>query len=88
MFIKDIRHTVKTLCAKNLFESRIEIARVLFFRRPVVLAGEATISLNPVLSRKIHNTFLQEYTRKVIELAHHLIPKEKTIFHKIIYFKN
>lgn len=69
-------------------KQRIEIARALFFKRPVVLADEATASLDPVLSRKIHETLLKEYPRTVIEVAHHLTPDEKTMFNKIIQFEN
>ncbi len=61
MFIKDIRCVVKTLYIKKFFKFRIEIARALFYRRSVVLANEVTTSLDPVLSRKIYNTFLHEY---------------------------
>lgn len=39
-------------------EFRMEIARAIFFRRPVVLADEATALLDHVLSRKIYNTIL------------------------------
>ena len=39
-------------------EFRMEIARTIFFKRMVVLVGEATASLDPVLSRKIYNTIL------------------------------
>ncbi|MFC7271697.1 MULTISPECIES: multidrug ABC transporter ATP-binding protein [Lactobacillus] len=53
-----------------------------------MLANEAIASLDPVLSRKIHNTLLQEYSGTVTEVAHHLIPKEKMIINKIIHFKN
>ena len=52
---------VKTLYIKKFFKFRIEIARALFYRRSVVLANEVTTSLDPVLSRKIYNTFLHEY---------------------------
>ena len=36
----------------------MEIARAIFFRRPVVLADEATVLLDQVLSRKIYNAIL------------------------------
>ena len=53
-----------------------------------MLADEATASLDPVLSRKIHETLLKGYPGTVIEVAHHLTPDEKTMFNKIIQFEN
>ncbi|MCT0165112.1 ATP-binding cassette domain-containing protein [Lactobacillus helveticus] len=68
-------------------KQRIEIARALFFNRSVILADEATASLDPLLSKTIHDTF-KKYNGTLIEVAHHLTAEEKTIFNKIIDFRN
>jgi len=51
-------HLLQNTFLTMFHEFRIEIARALFYRCPVVLADEATASLDPVLSRKIYNTIL------------------------------
>lgn len=69
-------------------KQRIEIARALFFNRPVILADEATASLDPVLAKQIHETLLKEYHGTIIEVAHHLTTEEKGMFNKVIQFGN
>lgn len=66
-------------------KQRIEIARALFFNRSTILADEATASLDPLLSKMVHDT-LKKYHGTVIEVAHHLTVEEKSIFNKIIDF--
>ncbi|AJY62152.1 ATP-binding cassette domain-containing protein [Lactobacillus helveticus] len=69
-------------------KQRIEIARALFFKRSVILADEATASLDPKLSKIIHDTLLKEYHGTLIEVAHHLTSEEKSMFNKVIDFNN
>lgn len=78
---------IKEYIKSNWQKQRIEIARALFFNRSVILADEATASLDPLLSKTIHDT-LKKYNGTLIEVAHHLTAEEKTIFNKIIDFRN
>lgn len=68
-------------------KQRIEIARALYFKRPFLLADEATASLDPDLSKKIHDTLLKDYSGTVIEVAHHLSDEERNMFNKVYSFK-
>ena len=63
---------------------RIEIARALVAERPILLADEATSSLDPELSKKIHQTILCDFTGTVIEVAHHISPDEQALFDRVI----
>lgn len=63
---------------------RIEIARALVAKRPILLADEATSSLDPELSKKIHQTILHDFTGTVIEVAHHISSEEQELFDRVI----
>lgn len=67
---------------------RIEIARALLAKRPVILADEATSSLDQNLSRKIRNVLLQETDSSLIEVAHKISEEEKSKFDQVITFEN
>ncbi|MBD5431905.1 MAG: ABC transporter ATP-binding protein [Lactobacillus sp.] len=64
---------------------RIEIARALLSKRPVLLADEATSALDPHLSLDIHQTLLKNPNIAVIEVAHKISPQEKAMFDQIIH---
>ena len=75
------------LGGKNLSggqNQRIEIARALLKKRQILLADEATSSLDTKLSRKIHATFLKEFSGTVIEVAHHISTDEASMFDRKI----
>ncbi|WP_271328302.1 ATP-binding cassette domain-containing protein [Thomasclavelia cocleata] len=63
---------------------RIEIARALLVRRPILLADEATSALDKKLSAKIHKTFLKDPNITVLEVAHKISDQEKEMFDRII----
>lgn len=63
---------------------RIEIARALLTKRPILLADEATSSLDQDLSMQIHQTILNNFNGTVIEVAHHITSKERAMFDQII----
>lgn len=63
---------------------RIEIARALLVRRPILLADEATSALDKKLSANIHKTFLNDNNITVIEVAHKISDQEKQMFDRII----
>lgn len=65
---------------------RIEIARALLANRPIILADEATSSLDQSLSEKIHNVLLQQTDKSVIEVAHKISKDEMSKFDKVIKF--
>ncbi|MDF7637913.1 ABC transporter ATP-binding protein [Lactobacillus sp. ESL0791] len=65
-------------------KQRIEIARALLANRPIILADEATSSLDAKLSKQIHNTLLHDNPGTVIEVAHHITADEQKMFDKII----
>lgn len=64
---------------------RIEIARALLSKRPILLADEATSALDPKLSLQIHQTILQKSNLAVIEVAHKISEEEKAMFDRILY---
>ncbi|GEO47358.1 ATP-binding cassette domain-containing protein [Companilactobacillus kimchii] len=66
---------------------RIEIARALLSKRPILLADEATSALDPELSLAIHNTILKNPQIAVIEVAHKISEQEKSMFDRIIQFE-
>ena len=75
------------LGGKNLSggqNQRIEIARALLKKRQILLADEATSSLDTKLSRRIHATFLEEFSGTVIEVAHHISTDEASMFDRKI----
>ena len=75
------------LGGKNLSggqNQRIEIARALLKQRQILLADEATSSLNTKLSQKIHAAFLKEFPGTVIEVAHHIAKDEVSMFNRQI----
>jgi ABC-type transport system involved in cytochrome bd biosynthesis, ATPase and permease components len=63
---------------------RIEIARALLSKRPILLADEATSALDPKLSLEVHNTILKNSQVAVIEVAHKISEQEKSMFDRII----
>lgn len=64
---------------------RVEIARALLSQRPILLADEATSALDPNLSLAIHKTLLENPKIAVIEVAHKISEKEKSMFDKIVH---
>lgn len=66
---------------------RVEIARALLSRRPIILADEATSALDPGMSRAIHETLLKNPKVAVIEVAHKISGYEKEMFDQIVKFK-
>lgn len=66
---------------------RLEIARALISKRPILIADEATSSLDNKLSNEIHQTILKDYSGTVIEVAHHISSFEKQQFDQIIKLK-
>lgn len=65
-------------------KQRIEIARALVANRPIILADEATSSLDATLSKQIHSTLLDDNSSTVIEVAHHITTDEQKMFDKIV----
>lgn len=63
---------------------RIEIARAILAKRPILLADEATSALDNKLSLQIHKTLLTNPNFAVIEVAHKISDQEKKLFDKII----
>ncbi|QDD70392.1 ABC transporter ATP-binding protein [Lactobacillus amylovorus] len=63
---------------------RIEIARALLAKRPILLADEATSALDTKLSLQIHQTLLNNPKVAVIEVAHKISDQEKAMFDQII----
>lgn len=67
---------------------RIEIARSILAKRPILLADEATSALDTKLSLQIHQTLLKNSDFAVIEVAHKISDQEKEMFDKIIDLQN
>lgn len=67
---------------------RIEIARALLAKRPILLADEATSALDAKLSLQIHQTLLNNPKVAVIEVAHKISEQEKAMFNRIIDLEN
>lgn len=63
---------------------RIEIARSILAKRPILLADEATSALDNELSLQIHQTLLKNSNFAVIEVAHKISDQEKEMFDRII----
>lgn len=63
---------------------RIEIARALLSNRPIILADEATSSLDKDLSVQIYRTILQDFAGTVIAVAHKVTAEEETLFDQVI----
>ncbi len=63
---------------------RIEIARAILAKIPILLADEATSALDNKLSLQIHKTLLTNPNFAVIEVAHKISDQEKKLFDKII----
>lgn len=63
---------------------RIEIARSILAKRPILLADEATSALDNELSLQIHQTLLKNSNFAVIEVAHKISHQEKEMFDRII----
>ncbi|GHN20035.1 multidrug ABC transporter ATP-binding and permease protein [Lactobacillus delbrueckii] len=63
---------------------RLEIARALLAKRPVLLADEATSALDPRLSKQIHQTILQNFPGTVIEVAHKISDEEIAMFDRVV----
>lgn len=63
---------------------RVEIARALLSKRPILLADEATSALDSKLSLEIHNTILKNPQIAVVEVAHKISDQEKALFDRIV----
>jgi ATP-binding cassette subfamily C protein len=63
---------------------RIEIARALLSNRQILLADEATSSLDKDLSVQIHRTILQDFPGTVIEVAHKVTAEEQAMFDQVV----
>ena len=63
---------------------RIEIARALVEKRPILIADEATSALDPQLSQQIHETILTGFPGTVIEVAHKISDRERAMFTRVI----
>lgn len=63
---------------------RIEIARSILAKRPILLADEATSALDNELSLQIHQVLLKNSNFVVIEVAHKISHQEKEMFDRII----
>lgn len=63
---------------------RVEIARSLLAKRPILLAYEATSTLDGPLSLKIHQTLLKNPEIAVIEVAHKISEEEKKLFDRVL----
>ena len=63
---------------------RVEIARSLLAKRPILLADEATSALDGPLSLKIHQTLLKNPEIAVIEVAHKISEEEKKLFDRVL----
>lgn len=63
---------------------RIEIARSILAKRPILLADEATSALDNKLSLQIHQVLLKNSNFAVIEVAHKISHQEKEMFDRII----
>ncbi|CCI86035.1 ATP-binding cassette domain-containing protein [Lactobacillus pasteurii] len=64
---------------------RIEIARALLSKRPILLADEATSALDPAMSLAIHQTLLKNKGITVLEVAHKVSDEELEMFDRIIH---
>lgn len=67
---------------------RIEIARAILAKRPILLADEATSALDNKLSLQIHQTLLNNPNFAVVEVAHKISDQEKKMFDQIIDLSN
>ncbi len=67
---------------------RVEIARAILAKRPVLLADEATSALDNDLSLQIHKTLLENSNFAVIEVAHKISKQERAMFDRIINLDN
>ena len=63
---------------------RVEIARALLAKRPVILADEATSSLDEKLSSQIHDVLLNNPKITVLEVAHKISKKDREKFDRVI----
>ncbi len=63
---------------------RVEIARALLTNRPILIADEATSSLDNELSKRIHQTILKDFKGTVIEVAHKVSDEEKGWFDQVV----
>lgn len=63
---------------------RVEIARALLSNRPILIADEATSSLDKELSEQIHNAILHDFPGTVIEVAHKVSDEELGQFTQVI----
>lgn len=63
---------------------RIEIARAILAKRPILLADEATSALDNKLSLQIHQTLLMNPNFAIIEVAHKISDQEKKLFNRIV----
>ncbi|MCI1974281.1 MAG: ABC transporter ATP-binding protein, partial [Lactobacillus sp.] len=52
--------------------------------RPILLADEATSSLDKDLSVQIHRTILQDFPGTVIEVAHKVTAEEQAMFDQVV----
>ncbi len=65
-------------------KQRIEIARAVYFDRSIIIADEATSSLDDKLSQEIHNALISVKDKTIIEVAHKISDNEKNQFDKVV----
>lgn len=63
---------------------RVEIARAIMSKRPIMIADEASSALDQNMSLQIHKTILEDLDGTVIEVAHKLNDAEKEMFDQVI----
>lgn len=64
---------------------RVEFARALISKRPIILADEATSALDPKLSLAIHQVLLSNPEVAVLEVAHKISDQERAMFDQIVH---
>ncbi|HBC7861272.1 TPA: ATP-binding cassette domain-containing protein [Enterococcus faecalis] len=62
---------------------RIEIARAFLYNRPIILADEATSSLDNITAAHIRNTFINS-PNTLIEVAHKVSQEEQLLYDKVL----
>lgn len=65
-------------------KQRIEIARAVYFDRSIIIADEATSSLDNKLSQEIHNALISVKDKTIIEVAHKISDNDKNQFDKVV----
>ena len=76
-----IAENVQNLLGGEL--QRIEIARAFLYNRPIILAYEATSSLDNITAAHIRNTFINS-PNTLIEVAHKVSQEEQLLYDKVL----